>query len=73
MQLFNLIDVLVEVVLCVLDQVYYFNTVTQDSSWEKPEGFEGEVLDVAEQPVPVATETITGTDWTRVKCKDGRK
>ncbi|GIL74510.1 hypothetical protein Vretifemale_4510, partial [Volvox reticuliferus] len=52
--------------------VYYYNTVTEESTWEKPPGFKGEVQDVAEAPVPVETKQVGDTDWQEVKCADGR-
>jgi transcription elongation regulator 1 len=55
-------------------QVYYHNTMTGESSWERPEGFAGEVTDVAEgPPVPVAQASVAGTEWYEVKCQDGRR
>ncbi|PNH08734.1 Pre-mRNA-processing protein 40C, partial [Tetrabaena socialis] len=52
--------------------VYYYNTVTEESSWEKPAGFRGEVADVSEAPVPVETKQVGDTEWQEVKCSDGR-
>lgn len=54
-------------------QMYYHNTLTGESSWTTPEGFEGEAPDVADTPVPVAQANVTGTDWYEVKCADGRR
>jgi transcription elongation regulator 1 len=56
-------------------QVYYHNTMTGESSWERPEGFSGDgVTAVAEgPPVPVAQASIAGTEWYEVKCQDGRR
>ncbi|CAD7700556.1 unnamed protein product [Ostreobium quekettii] len=54
-------------------QVYYYNTMTGESSWERPQGFRGDAEKVAEKPKPVASERIEGTDWTEVKCEDKRK
>lgn len=54
-------------------QVYYYNTFTNKSSWEKPEGFLGDNGCVTETPKPVASARIKGCDWTEVKCADGRK
>lgn len=54
-------------------QVYYYNTMTGESSWERPQGFQGDAEKIAEKPKPVASERIEGTDWTEVKCEDKRK
>jgi transcription elongation regulator 1 len=55
-------------------QVYYHNTMTGESSWERPEGFAGEATAVAEgPPVPVAQASVAGTEWYEVKCQDGRR
>ncbi|KXZ50854.1 hypothetical protein GPECTOR_14g106 [Gonium pectorale] len=59
--------------------VYYYNTLTeppvpplQESSWERPAGFRGEVAEVAEQPVPVDAKQVGDTEWQEVRCADGR-
>eukprot|EP00877_Chromochloris_zofingiensis_P010149 jgi/Chrzof1/5388/Cz16g01020.t1 len=54
-------------------QVYYYNTVSGASSWERPATFRGDEEAVAEQPVPVAQAPVSGTDWMEVKCHDGRR
>lgn len=54
-------------------QVYYYNTLTNESSWEKPEGFKGDSSKASAQPVPASTTSIKGTDWSEVLCTDGRK
>jgi transcription elongation regulator 1 len=54
-------------------QIYYYNTLTNESSWEKPDSFTGDEQRVAEAPVPVAQAAVPGTDWLEVKCHDGRK
>ncbi|GAQ86364.1 Pre-mRNA-processing protein [Klebsormidium nitens] len=38
---------------------YYYNSVTGESTYEKPKGFVGEEVDI----IPVAWERIDGTDW----------
>jgi transcription elongation regulator 1 len=53
-------------------QVYYYNTLSHESSWEKPASFAGDEAKVAEQPRPVASVVVAGTDWSEVKCHDGR-
>ena len=54
-------------------QVYYHNTVSGESSWQKPEGFEGEAVSAGGVPIPVSTEDIPMTGWAEVTCSDGRK
>lgn len=59
-------------------QVYFFNTVTSESAWTEPEGFEeargpsGGAL-VAADATAVASSRIKGTAWSLVTCVDGRK
>ena len=59
--------------LCHMLQVYYHNPATGDSSWQKPEGFEGTVTTGSAAPVPVSSEDIPTTGWAEVTCSDGRK
>lgn len=54
-------------------QVYYHNTVTGESSWQKPEGFNGKVGVAGGTPVPISSEDIPMTGWAEVACIDGRK
>ncbi|PSC72075.1 pre-mRNA-processing 40C isoform X1 [Micractinium conductrix] len=54
------------------DSVYYYNQLTGESSWEKPEGFKGDVA-VSKDPVPVSSERIAGTEWLEVLCDDGKR
>ena len=50
-------------------QVYYFNPLTNDSSWVKPEGFTGGVSEA----VPTSQLRVPGTAWFEIHCEDGRK
>jgi hypothetical protein len=50
-------------------QVYYFNAVSNESSWSKPAGFAGEATDAK----PTSQMRVPGTDWFEVHCDDGRK
>ncbi len=54
-------------------QVYYYNTLTNESSWEKPVGFAGDDSRASAQLTPVSTQPVQGTDWSEVVCTDGRK
>ena len=51
--------------------MYYFNTVTNESAWTKPEGFKGEE-DEGKQAKPVSSTRVRGTRWSRVECEDGK-
>jgi transcription elongation regulator 1 len=53
--------------------VYFYNTFTEESSWEKPEGFAGDVASASALPRPVSSTAIKGTPWSEVVCDDGRK
>lgn len=54
-------------------RVYYFNTETQESSWSRPQGFQGDESGIKGLPVPVAQAPIGETGWVEVKCADGRR
>ena len=54
-------------------QVYYYNTLTNESSWEKPKDYAGDVSKASAQLTPVSTQPVKGTDWSEVVCADGRK
>ena len=49
--------------------MYYFNPLTNDSSWVKPEGFTGGVSEA----VPTSQLRVPGTAWFEIHCEDGRK
>lgn len=53
--------------------VYYYNTLTGESTYEKPTGYKGEQNIVTAQPTPVSWEKIAGTDWTSVITNNGKK
>ncbi|CAH2053273.1 unnamed protein product [Thlaspi arvense] len=53
--------------------VYYYNSVTGQSTYEKPPGFEGEPDKVPVQPIPVSMENLPGTHWALVSTNDGKK
>ena len=54
-------------------QVYYHNPSTGESSWQKPEGFQGDAGSAGAAPVPISSEQIPNTGWSEVTCSDGRK
>ncbi|KAH7421006.1 hypothetical protein KP509_13G036100 [Ceratopteris richardii] len=53
--------------------VYYYNSVTGESTYEKPAGFHGEVDKVAAQPTPVSWESVGETGWVLVTTNDAKK
>ncbi|XP_059308905.1 pre-mRNA-processing protein 40C isoform X1 [Lycium ferocissimum] len=53
--------------------IYYYNSLTGESTYEKPVGFRGEPGKVAAQPTPVSWEKLAGTDWALVATNDGQK
>ena len=57
----------------VSTQVYYYNTLTNESTWEKPVGYKGDSSKASAQPKPLATQIIKGTTWSEVVCEDGKK
>eukprot|EP00884_Botryococcus_braunii_P003278 jgi/Botrbrau1/12951/Bobra.154_2s0011.1 len=52
--------------------VYYYNTITNESSWERPEGYKGDEDKASAVPVPVKSEKVKGTKWMEVLCDDGK-
>ncbi|KAL7124218.1 hypothetical protein ABFS83_14G033700 [Erythranthe nasuta] len=52
--------------------IYYYNTLTGESTYEKPSGFKGESNKPTMQPTPISWEKVTGTDWTTVTTNDGK-
>ena len=53
--------------------MYYHNTLTGESSWQKPAGFEGGPAAGPGLPTPVSSDKIPTTGWSEVTCSDGRK
>ncbi|XP_073112719.1 pre-mRNA-processing protein 40C isoform X2 [Elaeis guineensis] len=53
--------------------VYYYNSVTGESTYERPSSFNGEPENVTAQSTPVSWEKLAGTNWTLVTTNDGRK
>eukprot|EP00250_Pteridium_aquilinum_P015885 c22819_g1_i1 orf=261-3680(+) len=53
--------------------IYYYNSVTGQSTYEKPPGFQGEVDKVTAQPTPVSWEMIGGTGWALVITNDAKR
>ena len=53
-------------------QVYYYNTVSEASSWTKPDGFKDAASEVEAEPVPEKSVKVANTAWSEVTCTDGR-
>ncbi|KAK4388033.1 Pre-processing protein 40C [Sesamum angolense] len=53
--------------------VYYYNALTGESTYEKPSGFKGESDKATVRPTPISWEKLTGTDWTLVSTNDGKR
>eukprot|EP00887_Chlorella_sp_A99_P005017 scaffold4.g5017.t1 len=51
--------------------VYYHNSLTKESTYQRPEGFAGDVEQLSSKPVPVSSERVPGTEWTEVSCQAG--
>ncbi|XP_073276275.1 pre-mRNA-processing protein 40C isoform X2 [Primulina huaijiensis] len=52
---------------------YYYNALTGESTYEKPNGFKGESDKATVQSIPVSWEKLAGTDWTLVTTNNGKK
>ncbi|KAL6781667.1 hypothetical protein ACKKBF_B08985 [Auxenochlorella protothecoides x Auxenochlorella symbiontica] len=54
--------------------VYYYNSLTEESSYSRPPGFsEGVPTPATAVPVPASAESVPGTEWQEVTCTDGRR
>ncbi|XP_078436786.1 pre-mRNA-processing protein 40C isoform X2 [Wolffia australiana] len=53
--------------------LYYYNSITGKSTYEKPSCFKGEPGKADAHPAPVSWEKLAGTDWTLVTTNDGKK
>ncbi|KAL7001545.1 hypothetical protein U1Q18_002698 [Sarracenia purpurea var. burkii] len=53
--------------------LYYYNALTGESTYEKPDGFRGEPDKVTTQSTPVSWEKLAGTDWALVSTIDGKR
>lgn len=53
--------------------VYYYNALTGESTYVKPEGFNREPDKVTAQPTPVSWDKLAGTDWALVTTDDGKR
>ncbi|KAL7609464.1 pre-mRNA-processing protein 40C [Lactuca sativa] len=53
--------------------LYYYNSVTGQSTYQKPPGFKGEPERVYAQPTPISWEKCVGTDWSLVTTNDGKR
>ncbi|KAI4302110.1 hypothetical protein MLD38_037896 [Melastoma candidum] len=52
--------------------IYYYNSSTGESTYEKPSGFKGESNDTL-KPSPISMEKVAGTDWEIITMNDGKK
>ncbi|KAJ6839947.1 pre-mRNA-processing protein 40C [Iris pallida] len=53
--------------------IYYYNSITKESTYTKPSSFKGEPEKVSAQPTPTSWEKFAGTDWMLVTTSDGKK
>lgn len=60
--------------LLPIPQVYYYNTVTGDSSWSAPEDVAGGAPTGSGggASVPISTTAVKGTSWSEILCSDGK-
>lgn len=52
--------------------IYYYNSITKESTYVKPSSFKGEPAKVTVQTTPVSWEKLAGTNWTLVTTNDGK-
>ena len=43
--------------------VYYYNALTEQSSWQRPQGFTGDEGKASSNPVPVSSGAAPGQGW----------
>jgi WW domain len=69
-----LLSVLLSSMIPSILQVYYYNTVTGDSSWSTPEDFAGNAPTGSGggASVPISTTPVKGTSWSEILCSDGK-
>ncbi|XP_059649866.1 pre-mRNA-processing protein 40C isoform X2 [Cornus florida] len=53
--------------------VYYYNSLTGESTYKKPAGFIRETDKVTVEPTPVSWGKLAGTDWEMATTNDGKR
>ncbi|XP_020599394.1 pre-mRNA-processing protein 40C isoform X2 [Phalaenopsis equestris] len=53
--------------------LYYYNTISGESTYERPSKFKGEPEKIALQIIPVSWEKLSGTNWSLVTTNDLKK